>query len=106
MADSNHIDHMEAAVRSLRAQFSVIHGKQEDNIEVLQELADAFMADLSQLVHAAGGDSSFLTPVVEGIRDDIALCFFEENPIQADVFKPRPGLLKLIVQGADMRGSR
>ncbi len=101
-----HIDHMEAAVRSLKAQFSVVHSTQEDNVEVLQEFAEAMMTELSNLVHLAGGNASFLMPVVEGIRNDIDLCFFEENPVQADVFKPRPGLLKLIVLGADMRGSR
>jgi hypothetical protein len=99
---SNPIDTLAAAVSSLRAQFSATHGKQSDNIEVLQEFAEAFMAELQQLVWQAGGNSEPLTPIVEGIRDDIALCFFAENNIAVDVFKPRAGLLKLIVQGARM----
>lgn len=100
---SSHIDNLAAAVSSLRAQFSVTQGKQEDNVEVLQEFAEAFMAELQQLVWQAGGNSEPLTPIVEGIRDDIALCFFaENNTVATPVFKPRAGLLKLIVQGASM----
>ncbi|MGR9384880.1 hypothetical protein [Rhizobium leguminosarum] len=94
---------IDIAVQKARSQFSVLHSTQEDNVEVIQELAEAFMAELQQLVHLAGGDNSFLTPVVEGIRNDIDLCFFaENNSVVKDVFKPRAGLLKLIVQGASM----
>lgn len=100
---STPIDNLAAAVSSLRAQFSVTQGKQSDNEEVLQEFAESFMAELQQLVWQAGGNSEPLTPIVEGIRDDIALCFFAENNSAVDVFKPRAGLLKLIVQGASMR---
>jgi hypothetical protein len=104
---SSHIDTLNAAVSSLRAQFSVTHGKQSDNIEVLQEFAEAFMAELQQLVWQAGGNSEPLTPIVEGIRNDIDLCFFaENNAVVKDVFKPRAGLLKLIVQGANMGAGR
>lgn len=91
------------SAQTAAAQFSVTHGKQSDNIEVIQEFAEAFMAELQQLVWQAGGNSEPLTPIVEGIRDDIALCFFaENNAIATPVFKPRAGLLKLIVQGARM----
>lgn len=97
---SAHLTSMQAALDAAKTQFSLIQGRQEDNIEVLQELADAFMSELSQLVHAAGGDSSFLTPVVEGIRNDIALCFFENvGPVVSPVFKPRRGLGNDLVQG-------
>lgn len=101
---SSPIDNLAAAVSSLRAQFSATHGKQGDNIEVLQEFAEAFMAELQQLVWQAGGNSEPLTPIVEGIRNDIDLCFFaENNAVEAAVFKPRAGLLTLIVKGASMR---
>lgn len=92
-----------SAAQKAAAQFSVLHSTQEDNVEVLQEFAEAFMAELQQLVWQAGGNSEPLTPIVEGVRDDIALCFFAENNSAVDVFKPRAGLLKLIVQGASMR---
>jgi hypothetical protein len=92
-----------SAAQKAQAQFSVLHSTQEDNIEVLQEFADTFMAELQQLVWQAGGNSEPLTPIVEGIRDDIELCFFaENNSVAVPVFKPRAGLLKLIAQGAGM----
>jgi hypothetical protein len=94
---------IDIAVQKARSQFSVLHSTQDDNIEVLQELTEAFMAELHKLVWQAGGNSEPLTPIVEGIRNDIDLCFFaENNAVVKDVFKPRAGLLKLIVQGASM----
>lgn len=88
------------SAQKAQAQFSVIHSTQEDNIEVLQEFAEAMMIELSNLVHAAGGNNSFITPVVEGIRNDIALCFFKESgPVVSPVFKPRRGLGNDLVQG-------
>jgi hypothetical protein len=93
-----------SAAQKARSQFSVLRSTQEDNVEVLQELTEAFMAELQQLVWQAGGNSEPLTPIVEGIRNDIDLCFFaENNAMETPVFKPRAGLLKLIVQGASMR---
>jgi hypothetical protein len=101
---SNSFEAIILSAQKAAAQFSVTHGKQSDNIEVLQEFAEAFMTELQHLVWQAGGNSEPLTPIVEGIRNDIALCFFAENNTAArDVFKPRAGLLKLIVQGASMR---
>ncbi|API52900.1 hypothetical protein BMW22_15865 [Rhizobium leguminosarum] len=99
-----HIDHMEAAVRSLKAQFSVLHGKQSDNEEVVREFAVEMLKELSGLVSAAGGDPGYINTFADSIGDEVDRCFYSaKNPIPADVFKPRAGLLKLIVKGASMR---
>lgn len=98
---------MQAALDAAKAQFSVIQGTQEDNAEIIKGLSKAFIGSISELVHAAGGDNDYLEPWVDGIENDIDRCFYSaSNPIPADMFRPRPGLLKLIVMGADMRGSR
>ncbi|NNH67789.1 hypothetical protein [Rhizobium laguerreae] len=98
---------MQAALDLAKDQFSVIQGTQKDNAEIIKELSKAFIGSISELVHAAGGDNGYIEPWSDGVEDDIDRCFYSaSNPIPQDVFKPRPGLLKLIVQGADMRGSR
>ncbi|MEH2695626.1 hypothetical protein GFL93_12620 [Rhizobium leguminosarum bv. viciae] len=92
------------AAQKAQEQFSVIHGTQEDNAEIIKELSKAFIGSISELVHAAGGDNGYIEPWSDGVEDDIDRCFFSaNNPIPADVFKPRAGLLKLIVKGASMR---
>lgn len=91
------------AAKTAQAQFSVLHGKQEDNVEVIQELADVFMAELQQLVWAAGGNNDALTPIVEGIRNDIALCFFERRYPES-LFAGEPAALQsaVIVRGVNL----
>lgn len=95
-----------AAAQKAQAQFSVIQGTQDDNIEVLQELADVFMAELQQLVWAAGGNNDSLTPIVEGIRDDIALCFFERRYPES-LFCGEPPALQsaVLVRGANLQAA-
>jgi hypothetical protein len=53
---SSHIDTLNAAVSSLRAQFSVVQGKQSDNEEVVREFAVEAMKAIAGLVFEAGGD--------------------------------------------------
>lgn len=102
---SSPIDNLAAAVSSLRAQFSVTQGKQSDNEAVVREFAITVMKELSGLVSAAGGDSEYINTFVDSIGDEVDRCFYSaKNPIPADVFKNRPGLPKLLVVGADMRG--
>jgi hypothetical protein len=101
---SSHIDTLNAAVISLRAQFSILHGTQSDREEVVREFAVTMMKELSGLVSIAGGDPHYLEAAVDGIGDDVDRCFYHaKNPIPADVFKPRSGLLTLIAKGASMR---
>lgn len=99
-----HIKNMEAAVRSLKAQFSVIHSTQGGNEDVVREFAVTMLKELSGLVSTAGGDPEYINTFADSIGDEVDRCFYSaSNPIPADVFKPRAGLLKLIVKGASMR---
>lgn len=101
-----HLSNLLLAAKKADAEFSVIHGTQSDNIEILQELAEAFMTELQQLVWAAGGNSEPLTPIVEGVRNDIALCFFaENNTVVTPVFRPRLGLGNLLIKGANLQAA-
>lgn len=101
---STHIDTLNAAVSSLRAQFSVTQGKQSDNEEVVREFAIEAMKAIAGLVFEAGGDPEYVNTFVDSIGDDVDRCFYSaKNPIPTDVFKPRSGLLTLIVKGASMR---
>lgn len=96
-----HIDHMESAVRSLRAQFSVIHGRQSDNEEVVREFAVEMMKALAGLVFDAGGDPDYVDPWVEGIANDVDLAFQSASePVVTPMFKPRRGLGLALVEGA------
>ena len=94
------------AAQKAQSQFSVIQGMQDDNIEVLQELADAFMSELSQLVYRAGGNNDALTPIVEGIRNDIDLCFFERRYPESLFAGEPPALASaVIVRGATLHAA-
>jgi hypothetical protein len=92
---------MQAALDAARAQFSVIHGTQEDNAEIIKELSKAFIGSISELVHAAGGDNDYLEPWVDGIENDIDLAFKSAaEPVVTNVFKARRGLGQKLVEGA------
>jgi len=95
------------AAKKADAEFSVIHGTQEDNEAVVREFAITVMKELSGLVSVAGGNPEYINTFVDSIGDEVDRCFYSaKNPIPADMFKPRPGMLKLIVLGADMRSGR
>lgn len=100
---SSHIDTLNAAVGSLRAQFSVVQGKQSENEEVVREFAIEAMKAIAGLVFEAGGDPDYVETWVDGIANDIDLSFQSaREPVVTPVFRPRRGLG--LVVGADMRG--
>jgi hypothetical protein len=89
------------AAQKAQAQFSVIQGTQEDNAEIIKELSKAFIGSISELVHAAGGDNDYMEPWVDGIENDIDLCFKSAaEPVVTNVFKARRGLGRKLVEGA------
>lgn len=83
------------------AQFSVAHGKQSDNEEVVREFAIEAMKAIAGLVFEAGGDPDYVETWIDGISNDIDLSFQSaREPVVTPVFRPRRGLGQKIVEGA------
>jgi hypothetical protein len=98
---STHIEAMEAAVRALKAQFSIVHGNQSDNEDVVREFSVEMMKALAGLVFDAGGDPDYVEPWVEGIANDVDLAFQSaREPVVTPMFKARRGLGLTLVEGA------
>lgn len=88
------------AAQTAQAQFSVLHGKQSDNEEVVREFAVEMMKALAGLVFDAGGDPDYVEPWVEGIGNDVDLAFQSASePVVTPMFKARRGLGNDLVQG-------
>ena len=101
---------IEKAAKRASPQFDALHGSPENNCAVLKEMAIDMMRALSALVEEAGGDADYIESYVDGIADDLDRAFgdkieFGSEPDYADVFKPRAGLLGLIVRGANLQAA-
>lgn len=73
MAD--HFTSIIIAAQKAQAQFSVIHGSQADNEDVIRELAGDLMKAIADLVYDAGGDADYAESWVDGLPNDIDLSF-------------------------------
>lgn len=98
-------DRIVSAAERAKPQFSPVHGKPEDNRDVLKEFALDAMRALAALVEEAGGDASYIQPYAERIVDDLEYAFADQidrasEPDFTDVFKERPGLRNKLVEGA------
>ncbi|PDT15869.1 hypothetical protein CO670_15340 [Rhizobium sp. J15] len=94
------------AAQKAQAQFSVIHGSQTDNEEIVKELAVEMMKALSGLVYDAGGDPDYLEPWIDGIADDIDRSFQSaREPVVTRMFRPRRGLGSVLVKGANLQAA-
>lgn len=103
---STHFSSLILAAQKADAQFSVIHGKQSDNEEVVRELAIEAMKALAGLVFDAGGDPDYLETWVDGIANDIDLSFQSmREPVVTKVFRPRRGLGSVLVRGANFQAA-
>lgn len=94
-----------SAAERAKPQFSPVHGKPEDNRDVLKEFALDAMRALAALVEEAGGDNDYIQPYLEGLQDDLDHCFRKtiehaSEPDFTDVFRARPGLRSKLVEGA------
>ncbi len=94
-----------SAAERAKPQFSPVHGKPEENRDVLKEFAMDAMRALAALVEDAGGDASYIQPYAESLVDDLDYAFADQvehasEPDFTDVFKARPGLRNKLVEGA------
>ena len=94
-----------SASERAKPQFSPVHGKPEDNRDVLKEMALDMMRALTALVEDAGGDASYIEPYTESLVDDLNYAFAGaiDRASERDftnVFKARPGLRNKLVEGA------
>jgi len=71
-------------------QFSVIHGHQSDNVDILKDMSITLAEGLEGLVWAAGGDASYVQPWRDDMPNDIDIAFFGKNV--SPVFQPRSGM--------------
>lgn len=102
MGKVNTLDALTSATSKARAEFSVIHGTQQDNAEIIKELAEVFARTIADLVHLAGGNNDYIAPWFDGVKNDIDLAFLAQaktGPRVSDVFKTRRGLGTDIARG-------
>lgn len=95
-------DTLTSEVANASSQFSVIHGTQEDNAEIIKELAETFSRTIADLVHMAGGNNDYIEPWFEGVKNDIDLAFLAETKTNKDIvklFQTRRGLGTDIARG-------
>lgn len=90
---TSYFDTIIEAATAAKAQYSVL-GKQSDNAEVLKEMSVDIFKAVAGLVHRAGGDNDYLEPWVDGVPNDIDLCFKAVQPdnFVGDMFRLRRGL--------------
>lgn len=102
MSKVNTLDALTASVSKARSQFSVIHGTQQDNTEIIKELAETFARTIADLVHMAGGDNDYIEPWFEGVKNDVDLSFLAATKSNKDIvklFQTRRGLGTDIARG-------
>lgn len=90
---ANHFADIITAAQKAQAQFSVIHGRQSDNEEVVRELAADLMNALAGIVYDAGG-SDYMDGWAEKLVNDIDLSFQSAAEPVNQVFRRRFGLVR------------
>jgi hypothetical protein len=99
------------AAEKANLQFDHLHGSPEDNCAILKELAVDIFRAFSGLVEDAGGDPDYILSWKDGVADDLDKAFMDrierdgEQSAEVAMFRPRPGLLSLIVRGANMQAA-
>lgn len=96
-----------SAAERAKPQFSPVHGKPEDNRDVLKEFALDAMRALASLVEEAGGDASYIQSYAESLVDDLEYAFADqvERASETDythMFRRRYGLVRELVRGAEI----
>lgn len=96
----------EAANRA-KMQFDA-NGSSEENRDVLKEMAIDFFRAFFGLIEDAGGDPDIIRTWLDGVPSDLDYAFADrierdgEQSADVAMFRPRPGLLSLIVRGASL----
>lgn len=94
-----------SAAERAKPQFSPVHGKPEDNRDVLKEMALDMLRALHGLVEEAGGDPDIITTWIEGVPSDLDYAFRDEIERRSEtvtMFRPRRGL-GMLVRGATLQ---
>lgn len=102
MGKDSTFDRLTSEIGIARADFSVIHGTQKDNTEIIKELAETFVRTISDLVYMAGGNNDYIEPWFEGVKNDVDLAFLAATKSSKDIvklFQTRRGLGTDIARG-------